>query len=108
MFTEVLTGNDKRRIRREIKKGKTYPRIAKLIGCARMTVTRFCKLHGIGREVSLKVIIANRLKGLKYRKALRKCDVCQQVYKPRCDARTGGCGRRCAAILRARRDYVTI
>ena len=108
MFTEVLTGNDKQRIRREIKKGKTYPRIAKLIGCGRMTVTRFCKLQGIGRQVSLKVIIANKLKGLKYRKALRKCDVCHRVYKPRYDARTGGCGRRCAALLRGRREHVTI
>ena len=108
MFTGVLTAKDKQRIRREIRRGSSYSATAKRIGCGRMTVRRYCFEVGIQREVSLKVIIANRLKGLKYRKALRKCDVCQRVYKPRCDARTGGCGRRCAALLRAGREHVTI
>ena len=100
MFTEALTKRDKQIIRRELKKGKSYCAIARMIKPSRSTVQRYCYAKGIQRKVSQKVIISNRNKARLFRKALRFCCVCGDEYRPRYDARTDACGLKCAGILR--------
>ncbi len=100
MFTSVLTKKDKAIIRRELKKGKSYCAIARMIKPARSTVQRYCYAKGIQRKVSRKVIVSNRRKAHLFKKAFRICIVCDQEYRPRYDARTDACGLKCAGVLR--------